>query len=648
MNILADEQKELYDKNTTKEELEKLKKELTGYSSIDEPWMINYQQNAREIALDMEKGKNISTVILDSFEKNKDVDALRYFNRKISRDELKEQVEIWAKAFRCLGVEEKEVVPLYGTFFPDVCAMILALNQIGAVIYPVKLNISKKDLEKETENSKIAIVYDGMWNNVKDVFSDDRFKKIIAVNAADGILPPLEQIVRFKGYLDAIKSNSRMPNTKKYVHSKDILDYAKSYSGEYKAKYEPNQVAFITSSSGSTINGEVKGIMSTNEAAISQLAKCVAAELPFYKGENCLTNLPPTASTAMFCLYLLPLYKGMTIIDEPRLSAENYYKQIMKYKPQIALMTGSFWKVFIRCLEDEINKGKIPDLSFFRMPIIGGEGVTPRQFEKMNNLIQKYGSNVSFFSGSGLSEYFSVSNVQKDDVRYLENHTKPVITVGLPLPTTKAGVFDENGNELKYNERGELWLKDKDVVMRGYYGKEHLTSKVIDKNGWLHTGDLAEIDENGFIYLYGRMNDKVKINGEDIYLFDIANKIREDKEIDDVIVFAYKQKDNSYSFVAHIILEENCKCDIKSKLLEIDEKIKNTYNDIIKIDGYKIHNTSFVISPTTAKVDRNTMYNDRSNFIKYIDDKEYRISFDELDNCIYKDLVEEHKLVKRR
>ena len=197
MNILADEQKKLYDKNTTKEELEKLKKELTGYSSIDEPWMINYQHNAREIALDMEKGKNISTIILDSFEKNKDVDALRYFNRKISRDELKEQVEIWAKSFRCLGVEEKEVVPLYGTFFPDVCAMILALNQIGAAIYPVKLNISKKDLEKETKKNKEII------NQMQDHFKSTMIKADISlIDQNEGLL--INKDINFMKFYDVI------------------------------------------------------------------------------------------------------------------------------------------------------------------------------------------------------------------------------------------------------------------------------------------------------------------------------------------------------------------------------------------------------------------------------------------------------------
>ena len=171
---------------------------LTGYASLDEPWMKNYQPGAREIANNIVQGKSISDVVIEKIDEHSEIDALKYFNATISRPDFKELIEKWAKAFREIGVEADEVVPIYGTFFPDVCAMILALNQIGATSYPLKLTSTKEDFEKETEDSKVAIVYDGMWNYVKDIFSDDRFKYVISVSAADGVYPPLKQIVQFK------------------------------------------------------------------------------------------------------------------------------------------------------------------------------------------------------------------------------------------------------------------------------------------------------------------------------------------------------------------------------------------------------------------------------------------------------------------
>jgi hypothetical protein len=66
--------------------------------------------------------------------------------------------------------------------------------------------MSKKDFEIETSESRFAIVFDGMWNNVKDVFSDDRFKKVIIITAADSMLSPKKEIVTFFNYIDGIKN----------------------------------------------------------------------------------------------------------------------------------------------------------------------------------------------------------------------------------------------------------------------------------------------------------------------------------------------------------------------------------------------------------------------------------------------------------
>ena len=371
---------------------------LTGYPSIDEPWMKNYQPEAREIANSVDKTKSISDTIIDRFDEHREIPALKYFNSTLSREDFKLLIEKWAKAFREIGVEADEVVPIYGTYFPDICAMLLALNQIGAISYSLKLTETQEDFERETADSKVAIVYDGMWNNVKDVFSDDRFKYVISVSAADGILPPLKQVVQFKNHLEAVKNNSKMPSSKKFLHSKDMMELADSYRGEYKEPFKKDRVAFITSSSGSTIDGQVKGIMTTNEAAVAQLGKCVASEMPYFYGKSALTNMPPTASTALFCLYLLPLYKGMTIIDDPRLNEETFYSQVLHYKPQVAIMTGSFWKKFFRKLQEDAKTKGIPNLDFFQFPTIGGEGVTPRELDYMNEMLKLCGSPVSMFT----------------------------------------------------------------------------------------------------------------------------------------------------------------------------------------------------------------------------------------------------------
>ena len=99
-------------------------------------------------------------------------------------------------------------MPLRDIFMTTKTRVTLALNAIGAVPYFLKLEISDKALFEETSDSKIAIVYDGMWNNVKNVFMDDKFKKIIVATASDSMVQPKKQFVKFLSYLQQKKQKS--------------------------------------------------------------------------------------------------------------------------------------------------------------------------------------------------------------------------------------------------------------------------------------------------------------------------------------------------------------------------------------------------------------------------------------------------------
>ena len=176
-----------------------------------------------------------------------------------------------------MGVEPDEVVPVYGPFVPDICAMTLALNMIGATPYFLKLAISPEALEEETRDSKIAVVFDGMWKNVAGEFSKPKFKNVIVASASDDMPSPKKEIVSFISSVQAMKDKSSIPKEKKYIwcdKAKDIADY---YTGNVKVPFKPDRAAFITSSSGTTVGGVVKGVIATNESTLAQLEMAAAS-----------------------------------------------------------------------------------------------------------------------------------------------------------------------------------------------------------------------------------------------------------------------------------------------------------------------------------------------------------------------------------
>lgn len=596
--------------------------------SEEKRWLKYYEEGAYQKANEVPIGKTVWDVIENKLSEFYDIPALEYFKKEISRQEFKDSVYLWARTFRAMGVDTDEIVPIYGPFFPDICAMTCALNMIGATPYFLKLSISEKALREETADAKIAVVYDGMWNNVKDVFKDDKFKKIIIATAADSMLHPKKEIVSFMNYIDAKKNNSVIPKNDKYIWVDEAKKVSNYYTGNVKVDFKDNRSAFITSSSGTTINGIVKGTIATNETAIAQLYQASNAGINYNPGKKCLTNLPPTASTSLNCLFFLPIYRGMTVINEPRLSEAGFYKQMVEYKPAVALTTGSLWESYFRSLEKDLKKGIYHDLSGADMWIIGGEGTNPEYYEKWCELMKKCGAEYPLFSGYGASEVFSVATVDnKNSLKEEQRGNRSVIGVGVPYPGVDVGVFDKNGNELGYNQRGELWIKS-NAVMKGYYNKPELTSKTI-VDGWVKTGDIFDINDNGVLFLWGRAKDKITLpNGEYLYMFDVANEIRKNGAVADVIVNAMPSGENDYSLVAHIVFNEQIDEENKnSYLTEIDEELVKSMPNI-KIAGYKEHPITIKSSPTTAKKDRNALMKELTGYKKIVDNQEYSLDFE--------------------
>ena len=608
---------------------ENIKKELTGFATIDKPWLKQYPKYDETNHTPFITGKSVWDVTEEKLEEYSDVPFIEYFGNNISREDFAEYVVTWAKTFRALGVEPGEHIPLYVPATPESFAMFFGAIAIGATPYFQKLSISKAALEQETKEAKIAVVFDGLWKNVSDIFSQDRFKKVIVTSAADSMMFPLRQISKLKSYFDNRKSTSPIPKTSKYIWTDDAKKLANYYTGEYKVPFEPGRIAAITTSSGTTSH-VVKGIMDTNEGILASLACTMDADTGFTKGKRTLTCFPPTASTSINCLQLLPTFTGGTIVFDPRVDISQWYNQLMKYKPDITISTGSVWERFVNDLLAKEKNGKKHDLTWVDYFIMGGAGTTHDTLNWMNDTLRERGAQRDISVGYGFSEVFGVLSVAKYNGNYDERkNNKDVISVGIPLPGYNVGIFDENGNELPYGKgyRGELWIKAPSN-MHGYYGKPDVTNKTLI-DGWLHSGDLCEIDEDGNIFFYGRLKNSAVINNKKEYLFDIANDIRLKFNLHDVIVEKKNLEDNNISLVMYFVQKIDSIVDSEILIRDIN-KYLNSKN--ITIDGYKEFTGSLPIDPTTLK----PRTKDTDGFISYEGINEYDVSYEEVSLDIYK------------
>ena len=133
---------------------------------MDKPWLKYYKKQALEKALDTPKNTSIYRFYINDVFTKPDFPILKYFNCTLKTQEFVELIEIWARAFRAVGVVEDEMVPVYGTWCPDIAAILFALNAIGAHPYFEKLDITVEALRLETAGAKVGVVFKPLWNDV--------------------------------------------------------------------------------------------------------------------------------------------------------------------------------------------------------------------------------------------------------------------------------------------------------------------------------------------------------------------------------------------------------------------------------------------------------------------------------------------------
>jgi long-chain acyl-CoA synthetase len=151
--------------------------------------------------------------------------------------------------------------------------------------------------------------------------------------------------------------------------------------------------------------------------------------------------------------------------------------------------------------------------------------------EELQRKIRDTFPNVKVTSNAyGLTETSSVATVNSgaDAVR------KPT-SVGPPVPTVEVKITDEQGRDLDLGQTGEVCIRGP-ILMKGYWNKPEATAAAIDEDGWLHTGDIGHVDDEGFVYITDRKKDMIIRGGENIYCVEIENRLVEHPSIADAAV----------------------------------------------------------------------------------------------------------------
>lgn len=534
---------------------------ITGYPSIDKPWLKYYSEEA------LSKEPFCGSVYNHIYESNKnhpnDI-ALVYFGRKIQYRELFSEIEKVQAAFVKSGVKKGDNVVLLMTSCPELVYIVLALNRIGAVANMINPLFTKEQIVGRVNDTQaeVMIVLDQLFGCLDGIRNQLVCTKTVVIKIEQS-MPFYVKAVAHHKLNKNIRFDSIMCSWKEFISSgKGICNLT--------AVNDPELPAIMVYSSGTT--GASKGIVLMNKGINATIAHYEYSDFSYSREDTNLQIVPTWFSTGIvFCL-LMPLCLGFTSILEPVFSEENFFKDLAKYKPNLITGANSLW---LHAIKNIIEKKM--DVSFLKYPVSGGEKTLYETEVWINDILREHGCKSKMLTGYGMCELGSTASTATAQYHKYGS-------CGYPILGVTVAAFDPDTNaELKYGERGEIRVNTRSR-MKEYYRCPEATEEFFytDSNGteWGCTGDIGFVDENGYVYVLGRINDLIRIaQNEKIYGFDVEEIVQKCKDVDQSEAVGIDGEDGYERVFVFLLMKENSVAnenDIKKEVMNLCKNNLNT------------------------------------------------------------------------
>ncbi|SUD69775.1 AMP-dependent synthetase and ligase [Pseudomonas putida] len=318
-----------------------------------------------------------------------------------------------------------------------------------------------------------------------------------------------------------------------------LPDFAQEAAGDQFASpsIDPNDPAVILYTGGTT--GRSKGVL-LSHANLYWNSMDEIIDTRMIESDNTLIATPLHHSAALNCWLLPHLYLGATATILEKYSTEDVLRVIAQERVTNTFMPPSLTREFIL---HPLSKSL--DLSSFKRWYVGSGILTAADRQAMKECIP----GVEIFYQYGLTEAGPIATVLKE-----EDYHKAPDSIGKAFINIEVEIHDANGQVSAPGEIGEIVLRGP-TVMLGYHNRPDATAEVLDANGWLHTGDLAHMDSNGYVYFYDRLKDMIKTGGLNVYSQEVEAVLAKHPDVREVAVVGLSNERWGEEVTAIIVLK---------------------------------------------------------------------------------------------
>lgn len=478
--------------------------------------------------------------VLDDLSKNNPNGwAVRYTDRNYFRTwkELNDEADLIARGMMSLGVKKGDHVAIWATNTPEWILTLFAAAKIGAVLVTVNTNFKIFELEYllRQSDTKLLVMIGGFKNNDYVATVNELLPELKTTSGEieSEHLPFLKRVV-FAG--------KETPEGMLNFEDLKILggDFPVEIYEENKKTLNTHDVVNMQYTSGTT--GFPKGVMLTHYNILNN-GKTIGDGMKFTKNDKLCITVPFFHCFGLVLAMMACITHGTTMVPVERYSPVPVMNAISVEK---CTAVHGVPTMFIAMLEHaQFNNF---DFSSLRTGIMAG---SPCPIEVMKKVIDKMNMReiVIVFGQTEASPGCTMTTTS-------DSIDKRVNTVGRAFPGVECKIIDpENGEELPINTPGEFCARGYNI-MKGYYKMPEATAQAIDKDGWLHTGDLCTVDEDGYYKVVGRIKDMIIRGGENIYPKEIEECLYTCDKVSDVQVIGVPSEAYGEEVMACVILKE--------------------------------------------------------------------------------------------
>lgn len=305
-------------------------------------------------------------------------------------------------------------------------------------------------------------------------------------------------------------------------------------SKEILADAQEQDVAVILYTSGTT--GRPKGVMLTHKNIYSNTKTFydLAVAKEDFSRETTLGILP-LAHAFGFTMMNTNIMTGSSVVIFSKFDVDEVFANIEKYKVKSFAAVPAM--IYAMVASPSVSNYDLSSLESV------GSGSASLPLTLIHAFKKRFNAEVR--EGYGLSEATTIVTTAREDMPIKHG------SVGIPIPGVEVRIVDENGNDVPQGEVGELLVKG-DNVTPGYYGLEEETKKTI-RDGWLYTGDLVKMDEDGYLYVIDRKKDLVIRGGFNIYPRDVEEVIAQHEAVSEVAVIGLPDERMGEEIVACVV-----------------------------------------------------------------------------------------------